>query len=314
MKEKLIILTGPTGVGKTKSSIHLANSLDTEIISADSFQVYKGMDIGTDKIKYEDMNGVKHHNIDIINPDDEYNVAIYQQETIKLIKSINMSGRVPLLVGGTGLYLHSILYDLDFDGKKTNSELRKKINEKVKNFGLGYIYDKLVKVDPNTKNLLDSKNTHRVVRSYEVYVRTGKTPSQTLNDFRPRELKYDVLYIVLNKNRESLYTDINKRVDQMFHEGLKEEIDSLIANGYSFDLRSFEAIGYKEFKEYYNGEKSLDQVREKIKQHSRNYAKRQLTWFRREEHATWINVDDFSNQDRLNEYLIQISTEFIEST
>lgn len=310
--KKIIILTGPTGVGKTKYSIELAKDINGEIISCDSFQIYKGMDIGTAKVKKEEMDGVVHHNIDIVKPDEEFNVALFQKRTEALIDDVVSRGSVPILTGGTGLYLHSITHDLDFDGGKSNSKIREKIEKEIDEKGLDYIYNKLLSIDKELENYLEKNNKHRIMRAYEIYLKKDENPKKYLENFREDGSKYDYLYFIINQDRQDLYARINRRVDKMVEEGLISEIEGLLDQGYNFDLRSFKAIGYKEFESFYNGEKTLDEVLEKIKQHSRNYAKRQLTWFRRVDEGIWMNKDDYKSEEDFYNKILNISKEFLE--
>lgn len=311
MKDKILVLTGPTGVGKTKYSIQLAKDFNGEIISCDSYQIYKYMNIGTAKIKVEEMDGVMHHNLDFVLPDEDYNTSLFKARTEEKIKEILEKKKLPILVGGTGLYVHSIIHNLDFSGGKADLEKRKLIEKEVELNGLEYIYDKLFNIDKNIVNFVEKNNKHRVIRAYEIYLNTGESPVQYLKNFRNNDSKYDYLYIIINQERNKLYDRINSRVDEMLKEGLSEEIENLIKNGYDFDLKSFKAIGYKEFREFFQGTSSLKEVVNKIKQNSRNYAKRQLTWFRRVEEAKWINKDDFNSQDDFYKKLKFMVEEFL---
>ena len=310
-KNKIIILTGPTGVGKTKHSISLAKEINGEIISCDSFQIYKYMDIGTAKVTKEEAGGVIHHNIDIVNPDEDFNVALFKKRTESLIKDIHSRGKVPILTGGTGLYLHSLIYDLDFTGGSKDSEIREKIEKEINDFGLQSVYTKLINIDKNLSNYLEINNRHRIIRAYEMYLVTGKNPIEHLDEFRSRKSKYDFLYLIINDNREMLYENINIRVDQMIKEGLLAEITNLLEKGYDFNLRSFKAIGYKEFKDYFKGLISLDDVIDKIKQHSRNYAKRQITWFKRVDEGIWLNKNEYSSEEEFYNVLLKKTKEFL---
>ncbi len=309
--DKIIILTGPTGVGKTSHSIKLAKEINGEIISCDSYQIYKYMDIGTAKVTEDEAEGIVHHNIDIENPDGDFNVALFQNRTELLIKDIIDRGKVPILTGGTGLYLHSIIYDLDFSGGKKDLNIRRKIEKEAEEKGLQSIYDKLIAIDCNLANYLEINNRHRVIRAYEIYLTSGDNPMIHLNEFRTNPAKYDFLYLIINEQRDKLYKKINDRVDIMMSEGLLEEIKNLIKMGYGFELRSFKAIGYKEFKEYFEGNMSLEEVVDKIKQHSRNYAKRQITWFKRVENAIWLNKSDFDSEESFYKELLKKSKEFL---
>lgn len=308
---KIIIITGPTGVGKTSHSIRLAEDLNGEIISCDSFQIYKHMDIGTAKVTIEEARGIKHHNIDIVYPDEEFNVALFKNKTEDLIEEITNRGKVPILTGGTGLYLHSIIYNLDFSGGKKDTKIRNQIEEEIKANGLDSIYNKLIEIDNNISNYIERNNRHRTIRAYEILLKTGENPINHLKDFRTNTAKYDFLYLIINDKRENLYEKINKRVDLMMDNGLLNEIESLLNKGYGFDLRSMKGIGYKEFKDYFKDEKELDEVIDKIKQHSRNYAKRQITWFKRVEDGVWMNKNEFMDDEDFYNELLNKSKEFL---
>lgn len=311
MKDKILILTGPTGVGKTKNSIRLAEDFNGEIISCDSYQIYKYLNIGTDKIKKEQMKGIVHHNLDFVEPDEDYNTSLFKERTQKIIRDVTKKGKLPILVGGTGLYLHSIIYDLDFSGGKPNYEFRKKLEKEIEEKGIEYFYNYLISLDKDIEKIIEKNNKHRIIRALEIYENTKEAPSKHLNSFRENNSNYDFLYLIINQDRQKLYEKINKRVDQMFEEGLLKEVRDLVEKGYGFQLKSFKAIGYKEFRDYFSGSSDLNQVKEQIKQHSRNYAKRQLTWFRRVEEATWLDKDLYEDEeafycamkDRVGEFL-----------
>lgn len=309
--DKIIILTGPTGIGKTKHSINLAKEINGEIISCDSFQIYKYMDIGTAKVTKEEADGIIHHNIDIVRPDEDFNVALFKRRTEFLIEDIHNRGKVPILTGGTGLYLHSLIYDLEFTGGSTDPDIREKIEKEVDEFGLKSIYEKLIAIDKNLSNYLEINNRHRIIRAYEMYSITGENPISHLNEFRTNKSKYNFLYLIFNDERERLYANINTRVDQMIEDGLLKEIEELLKRGYDFNLRSFKAIGYKEFKGYFEGIINLDDVINKIKQHSRNYAKRQITWFKRVENGIWLNKNDYNNEEEFYDALLKKTKEFL---
>lgn len=311
MKDKIIIITGPTGVGKTKYSIEVAKKYNGEIISCDSFQIYKYMDIGTAKIKESEMDSIIHHNIDIAYPFENYNTSLFQKRTLKLIDEITARGKTPILVGGTGLYLYSITHEINFSGGKSNSIIRKNIEEEVKENGLDYIYNKLVEIDNNIEKVIEKNNKQRIIRAYEIYLTTGESPYFHLKNFRNDEKRYNYLYLILSQNREDLYTKINLRVDEMIEEGLVEEVKDLLKSGITFENNSFKAIGYKEFKEYFYGDKNIEYVIDKIKQSSRNYAKRQLTWFRRVDDSVWVNYDDFETKEEILMNLFNLIEEFL---
>lgn len=311
MINKILIITGPTGVGKTKYSLDIAKEFNGEIISCDSYQIYKYLNIGTDKIRNEEMDGVAHHNLDFVDPAEDYNSSLFKNRTKKLIKDIQSRIKLPILVGGTGLYIHSILYGLDFSGGKPNYELRKELEIELEKNGLDFLYNKLLKIDKNIETLINKNNKHRIIRALEIYKNTGELPSKHLNSFREKNAIYDFLYIIINDNRQRLYENINNRVDQMFEQGLVEEVQDLLKQGYDFELKSFKAIGYKEFKDYFYGNSTLEEVKDKIKQHSRNYAKRQLTWFRRVEEAKWMDKSLYKSNDEFYKALVEEIGEFI---
>lgn len=312
MLDKIIVLTGPTGVGKTAYSIRLAKDIDGEIVSCDSFQIYRYMDIGTAKISKEEMKGVVHHNIDIVDPDEDYNTIQFRDRTIKTIEDIVNRKKIPILVGGTGFYIHSIIYELDFKGEQSNENTRIKVQNMADKKGLDYIYDILLSIDEDTEKYIDRNNRHRIIRAYERYLDSNLKPSESLNNFRNNKKRYDFLYLVLNKDRQKLYEDINRRVDLMIESGLENEVRSLLERGYNFNMNSFKAIGYREFENYFIKGENLDSVIEEIKKSTRHYAKRQLTWFRREDGAIWIDKEDFSNEEECYKNLLKIAMEFID--
>ncbi len=306
MKKKIIILTGPTGVGKTNTSIAIAKYLDTEIISADSMQIYKGMDIGTAKIMPNDMHGVVHHNLDIVSPADDYSVAEFSRNTKNIIEEIFYRDRVPLLVGGTGLYLDSIIYDLDFGNSGADEEYRRELEAIADAEGLQSLYEKLIEVDPAQAEKIDSNNRHRIIRALEIYHSTGEKPSEIGGKLREQNREYTPLYIVLTRDREVLYERINERVLQMVDDGLVEEVRELLKSGLSKDLKAFKGIGYKEVIAHLEGRLDRGQMIAAIQQNSRRYAKRQLTWFRREPNAVWFDLDAYEDTSVLIGEIIKI--------
>lgn len=306
MEKKIIILTGPTGVGKTNTSIAIAKYLDTEIISADSMQIYKGMDIGTAKIMPHEMHGVVHHNLDIVSPADDYSVAEFSRNTKNIIEEIFYRDRVPLLVGGTGLYLDSIIYDLDFGNSGADEEYRRELEAIADAEGLQSLYEKLIEVDPAQAEKIDSNNRHRIIRALEIYHSTGEKPSEIGGKLREQNREYTPLYIVLTRDREVLYERINERVLQMVDDGLVEEVRELLESGLSKDLKAFKGIGYKEVIAHLEGRLDRGQMIAAIQQNSRRYAKRQLTWFRREPNAVWFDLDAYEDTSVLIGDIIKI--------
>ena len=310
MKNKVIILTGPTGVGKTETSISIAKALNTEIISCDSMQIYKGMDIGTAKITKNESDGIIHHNIDIIDPNDDFTVSDYQSLTMPLVEKLNKEGKIPLIVGGTGFFIDSIIYDLDFTKSEPDYEYRDSLEKIAKESGLDALYDMLLEIDPAQNELIDKNNKQRVIRALEIYNSTGIKPSEQRDNLRKYNDNVDFLYIVLNRDRPNLYDRINKRVEVMVGDGLINEVESLIANGANPNSTAFKAIGYKEVIEYLNGVIDKDNMINLIQQNSRRYAKRQLTWFRREKSSIWFNLDEYSSFDILFSEIMDIINKF----
>lgn len=296
-KIPLIMIAGPTAVGKTKLSIDIAKYLDSEVISADSMQIYKGMDIGTAKVTIEEMQGVKHHLIDEVNPDFDYSVAEFQKKALSVIYKMKDQNKIPIIAGGTGLYLNSLIFNMDFTKSKKNSDLRLEFSN-FADENPEKLYEKLLNLSPNAAKNIHPNNTKRIIRALEVIATTGKEMNDFSKDLTKNENFYPVL-IILNKTRADLYDKINMRVDLMIKNGLLEEVEDLLLNGYHKDLTSMKAIGYKEAIAYLEGNLLLKDSIEKIKQNSRRYAKRQLTWFRRYDFAKWFEVDDYENYENL---------------
>lgn len=305
MKDKLIVLAGPTGIGKTEISLDLAKRLNAEVVSADSMQIYQYMDIGTAKIKEDEMRGIQHHLLDIIKPDEDFTVSDYRKEASLRIKEINQRGKIPLLVGGTGLYINSLVYKLNFTQVKANEAFRIRVEEEADKFGNQYIHDKLREIDPESADKIATADRKRIVRALEIIDSTGKKMSEYNKDFRKETNKYDLRMICLDMDRQDLYEKINNRVDKMVEKGLIEEVKKILDMGYSKELVSLQAIGYKEIISYLEGEISLDKSLEIIKQSSRNYAKRQLTWFRRDKRFIWFNLDSYSSRELLLDHIIE---------
>lgn len=296
-KIPLIILTGPTAVGKTELSINLAKSLDADIISADSMQIYEYMDIGSAKVTKEEMNGVTHYLIDEVKPNYAFSVSEFQSRANKYIEKIHQEGKNILVAGGTGLYLNSLIYNMDFAKSDANNELRDKLQQELKENGIDYMHQKLKELDSDAAARIHKNNTKRVIRALEVCL-SGEKMNDFSNDLKFNE-KYEPIIIVLNREREHLYERINKRVDIMMDGGLIDEVKNLLSMGYTKDMISMQGIGYKEIIKYLDGEYTLDEAVEIIKRDSRRYAKRQLTWFRRYKDAKWFNLDEYSDKKEL---------------
>lgn len=305
----LIILTGPTAVGKTDLSIQLAKAINAEIVSADSMQIYKYMDIGSAKVTTEEMQGVKHYLVDEIEPDVPFSVSEYKRIAENYIAEISSRGKNVIVTGGTGLYLNSLIYDMDFGKSDANQELREELNKELEEQGPAYMYEKLASLDKEAAERIHPNNTKRVIRAIEVAMSGEK-----MNDFS-KDLKYNKKYkpiiIVLNRDRQTLYDRINLRVDIMLKNGLIEEVKGLLKKGYTKDMISMQGIGYKEIIKYFDGEYTLDEAVEIIKRDSRRYAKRQLTWFRRYEDAKWFDIDKFDSSDKLKDAVVSYVKEKI---
>lgn len=299
----LVVLTGPTAVGKTAVSVAFAKAMGGEIISADSMQVYRGMDIGSDKITREEMDGVPHHLLDILEPEEPFNVLAFQSLAKQAIAEIYSRGHVPLLSGGTGFYIQSVLYDIAFI-KETDSGVRKRLEQEAAQKGAEYLHRRLAEVDPVTAEKVHANNIKRVIRALEFYECSGSPLSAHNEAERQKKSPYLFRYYVLNEPREILYDRIEKRVDRMLAEGLVEEVAALKARGCHRGMVSMQGLGYKEILSYLDGESTLEEAAAAIKKETRHFAKRQLTWFRRERDVTWVNKDDFADRSALLQYLL----------
>lgn len=301
-KQKLLVIIGPTAVGKTKLSIELAKRFNGEIISGDSMQIYRSMDIGTAKIKPEEMEGIPHHLLDIKEPNESFSVAEFQKLVRSRIREIADKGKLPIIAGGTGLYIQSVIYDYQFSDAPADEACRIELEEKAKLIGNDALYQELVQIDPESASQIHPNNIRRVIRALEIYHCTGKTMSEYQQKQEP-DLLYNTALIGLTMDREKLYSRINDRVDLMMEEGLLKEVSQL----YEQDLRhcqSIQAIGYKEIYEYLDGTISLEEAVQNLKQNSRRYAKRQLTWFRNKMEVMWF---DFTEEKNFTKNLTEIS-------
>lgn len=306
MKQKLLVLGGPTAVGKTELSIKLAKELNGEIISADSMQIYKYMDIGSAKVTEKEMDGVKHHLIDVIEPDVPFSVADFKEHGEKAIKEILSQNKFPIIAGGTGLYINSLTCNMTFTEAEKDEEYRSKLEKLCEEKGNDYVHEMLKEIDPVSYKEIHANNRKRVIRALEVYKLTGK-PFSSFNageDFYKSD--YDVYYYVLTMNREKLYERINKRVDIMMKNGLLNECIKLKKMGYTSDMQSMQGIGYKELLYYLEGKITLEDAINMIKQGSRNYAKRQLTWFRRDKRCVFLDKDLLTDEEILYKVLNDI--------
>ncbi|MCX8130665.1 MAG: tRNA (adenosine(37)-N6)-dimethylallyltransferase MiaA [Clostridia bacterium] len=292
----VIVIVGPTASGKTKLSIDIAKILDGEIISADSMQVYKYMDIGTAKPDTEEMSGIKHYLIDEIYPDEEYNVAKFQQLALEYIDEIIQKNKVPIIVGGTGLYINSLIYNLNFSETISDWGLRENLKKVAEEKGNKYLHERLREVDPEAAESIHENNVKRVIRALEVYEHTKKPISYHQEISRAVPPKYRFAVIGLRMERQRLYDRINKRVDIMMEKGLVEEVRNLVKMGYDSSTIAMQGIGYKEILSYIRGEVTLEDAVYIIKRDSRHYAKRQITWFKKIEYIHWIDVDKYSEE------------------
>ena len=310
MKQPLIILTGPTAVGKTDLSIQLAKQINGAIISADSMQVYKYMDIGSAKIMPDEMQGIKHYLIDIRMPDEEFNAVCFQKAAKKSMEEIYAEGKIPIITGGTGFYIQSVLYDIDFSSQQTDGEYRRELEQLANERGVQYLHDILLKIDPDSAAAIHANNQKRVIRALEFYRLTGQRISEHNKKERGKKSPYNFAYFVLNDKRERLYRRIEYRVDEMLKKGLVEEVKKLKNMGYTADMVSMQGLGYKELFPYLDGECTLGESVSVIKRDTRHFAKRQLTWFRREKDVIWVDKDKFSyDNDKILSYMNAILSE-----
>ncbi|MDE5780800.1 MAG: tRNA (adenosine(37)-N6)-dimethylallyltransferase MiaA [Lachnospiraceae bacterium] len=298
-KKPLIILTGPTAVGKTELSVMLAKEMNAEIISADSIQVYKYMDIGSAKITKEEMQGIKHYLVDELNPSEEFSIYKFKEMTLKYMDEIYSKGKIPIIAGGTGFYIQSVLYDINFSETDDEHIYRKELEAIAKEKGPEYLHNKLKEIDAVTAQKVHSNNVKRVIRALEYYNDTGKLLSEHNEEQQKHDSPYNFKYFVLNDDRQLLYDRINKRVDKMFELGLVKEVKNLLDMGYGRNLVSMQGIGYKETVAYILGEMNLEDTIELIKKNTRHFAKRQLTWFRREKEVTWIDYREYGNNKKV---------------
>ncbi|MGM0835483.1 MAG: tRNA (adenosine(37)-N6)-dimethylallyltransferase MiaA [Bacillota bacterium] len=304
-KKKVIVIIGPTAVGKTRSSVELAKRVNGEIISGDSMQIYKEMDIGTAKASKEEMQGVPHYLIDVKEPTEPYSVAEFQREVRELIDVISKKGCVPIIAGGTGLYIQSVLYDYQFSDTGKDEEIRLRLEKQVEEEGMERVYEELRRIDPVSAENIHPNNVRRVIRALEVFHSTGKTMAE-YQESQEQELLYDVAFVGLTMDREVLYDRINLRVDLMVEQGLFEEVESLYKKGIR-DCQSIQAIGYKELYGYFDGLLTKEQAIAALKQNSRRYAKRQLTWFRNKMDVTWFDMTDANFEVTLEEIFLFVA-------
>lgn len=295
LKPKIIVICGPTASGKTALSIQLAKKINGEIVSADSMQIYEDMDIGTAKPSIEEMDGVKHYLIGNVSPTIRYSVANYKKDALKAIEEILKKGKTPIIVGGTGLYVDSLVNGIEYDDLEIDLEYRHKLEKEAEEKGLEELYKMAMKIDSKAMEKISPNDMKRIFRVLEIYHSTGKTKTEQEIESREKDNPYEFIVFAINMDREKLYERINKRVDIMIENGLIEEVKSLISK-YDDLPTAIQGLGYKEVVLYINGEISYDEMVEKIKQETRRYAKRQLTWFRRNKQIIWLDgLDDMQN-------------------
>ncbi len=306
-KPALIVLTGPTAVGKSELSIALARQVGGEIISADSMQIYRHMDIGSAKIMPDQMGGIPHHLIDVLEPTEEFNVVTFQQMAKDAINDIYARGHVPIVVGGTGFYIQALLYDVDFTENDEDTDLRRQLEQIAKTQGSEVLFEQLRSIDPESCEIIHANNVKRVIRAIEFYKKTGEKISEHNKTQRQNVSPYNFAYFVLNDDRDKLYDRIEARVDQMLQQGLIDEVSNLAGSGCTREMVSMQGLGYKEILDCLEGRITLENAVYLIKRDTRHFAKRQLTWFRREKDVIWVNKPDYDyDNERIIGHMLDI--------
>ena len=296
-QKPMIILTGPTAVGKRALSVELAKKINGAVISADSMQVYRHMDIGSAKIMPEEMQGITHYMIDELEPDEEFHVVRFTTMAKEYLKEIYAAGKIPIIAGGTGFYIQALLYDIDFTEQQCDEAYRRQLEEQAKEHGAGYLHEMLRKVDPASAEAIHANNVKRVIRALEFYHLSGQKISEHNETERQKQSPYNFAYFVLNDERAKLYERIDKRVDAMIEAGLVNEVQKLKDMGCSREMVSMQGLGYKEILAYLDGEYTLEEAVYIIKRETRHFAKRQLTWFKRERDVIWLDKQTFGYDD-----------------
>lgn len=310
MKKPIVVLTGPTAVGKTELSIQLAKAIGGEIISADSMQVYKYMDVGSAKITPEEMDGVRHYLVDELEPFDEFHVVKFQEYAKKYLNEIYAHGKIPIIAGGTGFYIQALLNDIDFTEQESDSAYRKELEALAEEHGNQYLHDRLKEVDPESAEAIHLNNRKRVIRALEFFQETGGKISEHNAKEQMRTSPYNFAYFVLNDERSHLYKRIDARVDKMIEDGLEAEVRRLKEMGCTKDMVAMQGIGYKEMLSYLDGSYSLEEAVYIIKRETRHFAKRQITWFKRERDVIWLNKNEFDyKNEAILAYMIKILKE-----
>lgn len=288
LKPNIYVIGGPTASGKSKLAVELAKRINGEIISADSMQIYKDMNIGTAKLTKEEMQGIKHHLLDFVSPEERYSVANFKTDAKIKIEEILKKGKTPIIVGGTGLYIDSMIYGIEFQDEKIDKEYREELNELAEKEGLERLYEEARKIDPEAMKKISINDKKRIIRVLEIYHKTGKTKTEVEKESRKNEIKYNYKMFAITMNREKLYERIEKRVDQMIEQGLIEEVQSILNRYHKFPT-AMQGLGYKEVVEYLENKLTKEEMIEKIKKKTRHYAKRQLTWFRKNKETIWLD-------------------------
>lgn len=310
MKRPLIVLTGPTAVGKTALSISLAKAVNGEIISADSMQVYRHMDIGSAKIRPDEMQGVPHYLVDVLEPTEDFHIVKFQQMAKSAMDEIYAKGKIPILVGGTGFYIQAVTRDIDFTEAEQEDGYRKELEQLAAEKGNEYLHERLKAVDPKSAEQIHANNVKRVIRALEFYHQNGTPISAHNQEQKEQTSPYALAYFVLNAPRDLLYERIDKRVDAMMKDGLLEEVKQLKEMGLKRGMVSMQGLGYKEILDYLDGLFPLEEAVRVLKRDTRHFAKRQLTWFRREPEVTWVNKDAFDYEDeKILEYMLSVCRE-----
>ncbi len=293
----LVVITGPTAVGKSELSVKLAEKTGGEIISADSVQVYRNMDIGSAKIRLNEMHDIRHYLINVLDPKENFNVVMFRQMAAEACCHIYDNGHIPVVAGGTGFYIQALLYDVDFTESEEDDSYRDELRKYAEKAGNDSLHEKLREVDPKAAEQIHPNNLKRVIRALEFNKQTGRLISEHNEEQHRNKSPYDFCYFVLTDERETIYRTINERVDKMMEEGLADEVKRLLDSGCTSEMVSMQALGYKQLTAYFMGKCDLDEAVEDIKEETRHFAKRQLTWFRREKNVIWINKNDFAHDD-----------------
>lgn len=309
-KKPMVVLTGPTAVGKTKLSLSLADAIGGEIISADSMQVYRHMDIGSAKIRPSEMQGIPHHMIDILEPWEPFNVVIFQERCRECLEGIYERGHIPIVTGGTGFYIQALLKEIDFTENEENTAYRKELEQLAEEKGAEYLHEMLQQVDAEAAEKIHANNIKRTIRALEFFELTGKKISEHNREEEEKKSAYQSCYFVLNDDREKLYARIEQRIDEMLAEGLVEEVRALQKMGCTRNLVSMQGLGYKEILAYLDGETDLETAVEVLKRDTRHFAKRQLTWFRREKDVYWVEKEKFDyDEEKMLSYMLSVLKE-----